>query len=816
MEETFERLLVCSIQNLCPGEEPLIIEMDGVSERPICHFELPISKFKEKKEKAMSPIDSKYNIIEFESLGTNVKNVKRFMVVNPTSQGYEFEWFQDIDESKAKEKAMFKCLTPKGVVLSGKKYEMVFEYTPDIVGTHESFWVFKIPSEKLQQHFMVVGMVVEPTVLFQVGKVNFGPLLIGGKNREVVNLINQEHIPFPFSFERETIRGSPEYGDSLAVSPLSGTVQPNSIVPVEIHFRPKFERTYNYNLVCNVKRKARPMVLNVKGVGYTIHHEVFLENSPYPILSKEPHNFNYGDFFINEKKTKSVTLKNLGDFNFDYVWRRASNRYITITPESGTAKKGTTVEFILTYAPVIENTLKYKATLSIVSGPNYDFHLTGKARKPGMQLNFNKYDFGGSFVMRQPMPKVAVLEMKNLDNTAISIDCLFEKKAHLDVEISPGQVLLPFKSEGEPKLEVPIIFTPREIEKYSETVTFDFNGIYKMDVQITGEGIPMIIELVRPEDQYIDFGIIGVDNDITKSATLINKSKKPITFRLYTDNEAEFSKNFLSLSPDKELTLRPKEKKVIEINYHPEKRMPAFKHDIMLEIKDNEARRLITITGVSHGIELKLMEDVIGFGNVVQASRLTKQLQMANFGDLPAKFNWDPKQYSQCFTILPESGHIPSHEDLYLEITYHPQLVGQDVRLEKVKCQIQGSDPLFVTLVGACVSQSEKDTMDLNLETIVRTPTKKSINVQNTTDILWRIKPTISTAVDSSMGYFKGNVFFDIPPKSKADYEVTYYPLTMTKESLRDSEDPNSKITHFHEASLFFPLPDGRYFISLF
>jgi hydrocephalus-inducing protein len=33
-------------------------------------------------------------------------------------------------------------MTPKGVILSGKKYEMIFEYTPDLVGNHESYWKF--------------------------------------------------------------------------------------------------------------------------------------------------------------------------------------------------------------------------------------------------------------------------------------------------------------------------------------------------------------------------------------------------------------------------------------------------------------------------------------------------------------------------------------------------------------------------------------------------------------------------------------------------------------------------------------------------
>ena len=42
---------------------------------------------------------------------------------------------------------MFKCITPKGIILSGKKFEMIFEYTPDNVGEHESYWVFNIKSQ---------------------------------------------------------------------------------------------------------------------------------------------------------------------------------------------------------------------------------------------------------------------------------------------------------------------------------------------------------------------------------------------------------------------------------------------------------------------------------------------------------------------------------------------------------------------------------------------------------------------------------------------------------------------------------------------
>ena len=104
-----------------------------------------------------------------------------------------------------------------------------------------------------------------------------------------------------------------------------------------------------------MKRKARPLVLNVKGEGYKIHHSVFADVSRNPVSSIDPYKFEYGDFFINEKKTKIVTLINNGEFNFDFVWKRAVNKYIVITPETGTVQKGTEATFEITYLPIAEH-----------------------------------------------------------------------------------------------------------------------------------------------------------------------------------------------------------------------------------------------------------------------------------------------------------------------------------------------------------------------------------------------------------------------------------------------------------------------------
>ena len=88
VEETNERLLVISIKNLNPDQEKLIVELNGETERPICHFELAPSNYREKNP----DLEAKYNVIEFESLGTKIKNTKRFYVINPTSLAYDFEW----------------------------------------------------------------------------------------------------------------------------------------------------------------------------------------------------------------------------------------------------------------------------------------------------------------------------------------------------------------------------------------------------------------------------------------------------------------------------------------------------------------------------------------------------------------------------------------------------------------------------------------------------------------------------------------------------------------------------------------------------
>lgn len=161
----------------------------------------------------------------------------------------------------------------------------------------------------------------------------------------------------------------------------------------------------------------------------------------------------------------------------------------------------------------------------------------------------------------------------------------------------------------------------------------------------------------------------------------------------------------------------------VEVRFNPKARLPNFNLDIQLVVEPNEPRKLISLHGVSHGIELKLMDEVVAFGSVVKGSRLTKSLQLSNFGDVKAYYKWDSKQYSKNFTISPESGYINPNSNLDLEVTFHPskaEKADSDIRYNKVPCVIKGGDKLELTLMGKSVELDTETTQELAFATKVR------------------------------------------------------------------------------------------------
>jgi len=85
----------------------------------------------------------------------------------------------------------------------------------------------------------------------------------------------------------------------------------------------------------------------------------------------------------------------------------------------------------------------------------------------------------------------------------------------------------------ENKLQIPIVFTPREIRKYSETIKLDFNGLYFIDLLVQGQGIPLNLDLKDPDHQTTDLGTVSVGGNASRVVPIVNRSTKSVKFRIH-------------------------------------------------------------------------------------------------------------------------------------------------------------------------------------------------------------------------------------------------------------------------------------------
>ena len=288
---------------------------------------------------------------------------------------------------------------------------------------------------------MFVGKVLEPKVTFSNSKIDFHAIAMGSQGgTEIITLDNKEHIPFNFSFDKSSmslIEGAAVngfYGTSknaksypvLEIEPKSGVVPPYGSIPITFKFRPQEETHYNFNLVCEVKRKPQKLMLNVKGEGFAVHALVALEtglgstNNPsgtsgatsardidsngYMILKPAPAN-NFCDFGIVQlfdTVTRKISVTNQGKFNFDYFWD-FNNLKNSISFTQGKLAdnlgKGCQSSHMITYNPMSEESIDGTLfTLTIAGKYVYNIIARGRSVQPALNFSFMHFDFGSCFV----------------------------------------------------------------------------------------------------------------------------------------------------------------------------------------------------------------------------------------------------------------------------------------------------------------------------------------------------------------------------------------------------------------------------------
>ncbi|GMF15729.1 unnamed protein product [Phytophthora fragariaefolia] len=792
------------------GEKSTATKLDvrGGSLRPACHFDVERSDYAQWRAPnlvgphgELGPLDPSVKVIEMESLGVRVRNTRRFYVVNPTNVSYEFSWTPHGEINPC-----FRCATPKGLMLAGKRCEMIFEFTPQQLELQEMFWYFKIPHFQVSQLFLFVGTTTEPRVGLDRGSVNFNTLLIGTKTSQSIALVNQEHIPFNFVFDKTSLDFAGET-PALIVHPLSGVIPPNSRTSIEIEFIPTEEKSYSFNLNCIIKRKPTRLSLNVKGEGYSIHDALTLasddHNEGRPLVLGPGNVLDFGAVRVNEEAQRSVVIHNSGKFNFDFNWSIAKqSTAFTIEPMQGTIKKNDKTTCKLIFAPTKQTSLDgTQVTCTVAGSRSYFLALQGNAVPPMLQFSFTTHDFGPCFIAENdaaPMAETATLTVFNMDpESGIDLDCLFEKKPHLRVDCPPT-VLGPREA-----INIPIVFTARHEVPYLEMVPFTINGSSTVNISIRGEGVFPKVELVNSSMQMVVLGNLQIGQQTSRTVKIANRSKRKTVVECVDSPQPGVSSlDILCITtfPQHEISLRAKESADIEFRFAPTQRIPSFQKDVFIRV-GGSTKKLLTLSGCCQGIEVALETDTLSYGPVCLGSQLVRKVRLQNRGDVATKFQWNVRDFAPDFLVSPTEGMVAPNQHKTIEVTFKPAAVNPDIRYDRVTCMIEGTAPATLTLVGSCVPQATSSIQDVTFDSAVRQQTHKTITIENVTAFPWNLFPVIQGDHWSC----PENIL--VPAHGKASLDVLYLPLTMTKQNSQEAID--SQRPQVHKGSIFLAIPDG-------
>ncbi|NXW03107.1 HYDIN protein, partial [Fregetta grallaria] len=783
----FESRMLCSIPNLKPNQKGPEVVVKGRSLMPNCHFELEDSDYitaKRRNPELQGPkgatLDLNTRVIEFAAIGVCGRNSRTFMVMNPTSSAYSFQWTCQDSEAPPEQVAFF-CLTERGQIQPGKKAEMKFEFIPQHLDITESFWVFTIPEQSISVPFLLVGNATDPLVTLDRSHLNFHLLLIGHEVHQTIYMINSEKEAFSFAF-RESSLFSEGCNASVKIEPLEGSIPPLSRLPLTVFFTPTLEGEAVFNLKCNVKRKIQPLSLNIKATGYSMNVSVRCEDSDGRVTELSTREINVIDFKevqLNENIKRVFSIHNKGKFSFTFSWElsgpAARKQVLTITPRTGTVQAEGKADTQLAFHPQKMCSLKdVELTLQISKGPTFTCVFLASVVVPTVHFSTTSLNFGACFIYHAGMPPARqTLTIANRADKDVSLNCLFTSTAHLEVDF-PGYVLHPGGT-----VEVPITFYPREVASYHELIPFEINGLCQQTVEVRGKGTEMKVDVVEPQGKVVKLGALSIGQTVKKIVTIANNSAAPLTFKLSlmsTTPELQEA-GVLCLNPTSKLSLKPKgDTCKVEVTFSPKCRIQPFTEEVMLEC-NGLVRSLFMVRGSCQGIRVSLDQEHLSFGAVVQQSYTSQRITMQNTGDighavipLPS-LRTDNLIYTKSYG---SNGNFAYDKEKLLPVHRASQnLTGRDSSVRPSSL----CAPLLQTLTFTC------DVREKHSQTIL---------LSNPSNEAWTVQPVFEGE------HWKGPEIFHLEANQQnKPYKITYKPLTMSSENKK------------HQGSIFFPLPDG-------
>ncbi|KAL8620396.1 hypothetical protein ACOMHN_058730 [Nucella lapillus] len=601
---------------------------------------------------------------------------------------------------------------------------------------------------------------------------------------------------------------------------LSDSHQKHRLVAVKLSFAPTQEKEIIFNIVCKIKHRVAPLMLNVKVEGYTMNCKLFCKDSAgnkVQLSSRGVNEINFGNVQLQELALRQLYLLNSSAlYSLEYSWQwgqeggaAARQGLLHMDTLRGQVQSGETEKCLLTYCPAQCAPLKdCRLTLKVTAGPTFTISVVGQGVRPGLHLSFLCHQFGHTFVQYagEPPPS-ATLTLTNKDTTDISVCCLYASTPQLHHNFE-ARVLGVGKS-----LSVAFTFRPPEAIAYHEQVVFEVNGTSQRTVEFYGSGCDVKVEVADRGHKLVSLGSCFVGDFVRMEIPIVNRSPAPITFHLlFSPSSADLKAvGLLSVIPTGRLTLPAKGGTIkVEVLFKPKARIPSFTEQVLMEF-GGVSRALFALCGACLGMDIVLETNYVPFGTVFLRGQTSRKLVMTNHGDINTRFRWDSNSFLPDFSISPVDGYIAPGMELAFDLNFHPKKNSADIRYENLRCFLDGGPhtPLLLTMTGSCTDMTPmKDVYTFSA--VVRCRETKSIPITNRTMTPWLLSPIIEGS------QWSGAPSFLVEHEQTRMYDISYRPLTMTLENKHNTKmyDISYRLltmTHEnkHNGTVFFPFPDG-------
>ncbi|XP_074533739.1 hydrocephalus-inducing protein homolog [Halichoeres trimaculatus] len=778
----FQGRLLCSIPNLQEEDQAPCIPLCGNSVFPLYHFDLEDSDYISRRNPEFrTHLEPNIRVVELNAVGFSAPSTRCFTVMNPTSKPYSFKWrCEDTGDSS------FRCLTPHGTILPGKKTEVCFEYVAEQLDVVESFWSFVIETLSLSVPFLCVGTAREPTVYLNRPYFDFGELLVGRKVEQTVFLVNGEEEPFHFSVMQSSLVCD-DQESTLVLQPMMGTLAPKDRLPLSVTFSPTREGCVSFRLVLKVKRKSEPLTFTVKASCFTVSIQVENPDGGFrEIKANHQDTLDFGELSSLNLLMSHPAKFSLG-ISFDLSGPSELLQHLEAKPQSASLEFGKPLQTSLIFSPRSVCDLEgVRLGIKVKHGPTFTCAITGRAVSSSLQFSFDKYNFGKHFLYcPDTAPASQTLVISNKGERNISVQCQFKNTPFLEVDFEPDVL-----SPGD-VMEVPVRFYPREACRYHETLNFILNSGVIKHVDILGQGVERKLEVEDPKQRKLKLGSLMVGQKVKKQVVLVNRSLLDLSFILLLNTNDTLDQRDLSFSPAGELSLKAKGGScTVEIQFSPRQHIPPFSAELQAQFP-GLFHPLLTIQGCCKVVEVQLDQDHLAFGAVVQGCQVKKRIVMMNTGDIGARFQWKTSSFPPELSITPAKGYISPDKEVPFEVTFAPVELSNDTRFENVLCSVEGfSSPVTLTVTGSCIEATTSKEV-VSFVCPVRSSHTQTLPVINPTNECCSIRPVIEGE------QWSAEPSVNLEPLQNKAYRITYKPLTMTADKKK------------HLGSVFFSFPDG-------